>query len=234
MTQETLRKLWITLAVLTFVVMVNIHGSTQKSDFALIIKLPIELKFDGHLTRDAYAVHGLRFFALFFWVVPFLAVYHAKRSAGSAAGAFPFRLLDIEPQSRPGQWIQGIAFFVLIGLPLLTAIHLWKIVGQMQVCQHVSNALINCSGIWSRSINAGLWDDTYRVANLGPTYDPLIEPAIALVLTCLSVYMSIRLLLEMRRASARPARDEATPAELPETSATDFHSNCGSKPPRSC
>lgn len=219
MTQETLRKIWITLAILTFVVMVNIHGSTQKSDFALIIKLPIELKFDGDLSREAYAVHGLRFFALFFWVIPFLAAYHAKQSSGSAAGAFPFRLLDVDPQSPPGRWIQGIAFFILIGLPLLTAIHLWKIVGQTQVCQYASNALVNCTGIWSRPISAGLWDDTYRVANWGPTYDPLIEPTVALVLTSLSVYMSIRLLLEMRRAGARPAAEEATPAELPETNA---------------
>ena len=217
MTQETLRKIWITLAILTFVVMVNIHGSIQKSDFALIIKLPIELKFDGDLSREAYAVHGLRFFALVYRVIPFLAAYHAKKSSGSAAGAFPFRLLDVVPESPPGRWIQGIAFIILIGLPLLTAIHLWKIVAQMQVCQHVSNALSNCTGIWSRPISAGLWDDTYRLANSGPTYDPLIEPTIALVLTSLAVYMSIRLLLEMRRAGTRPAVHETTPADLPET-----------------
>ncbi|AAB91661.1 hypothetical 24.6 kDa integral membrane protein (plasmid) [Sinorhizobium fredii NGR234] len=220
MTQETLRKLWITLAILTLVVMINIHGSTQKSDFALIIKLPIELKFDGELTREAYAVHGMRFFALFFWLVPFLAVYHAKRSSGSASEAFPFRLLDIEPRSRPGKWVQGIAFVVLICLPLLTAIHLWRIVVGMQVCQHVSNALVNCADIWSRPVNAGPWDDTYRLANWGPTYDPLVEPVLAVILTAVSVYLTLRLVIEMRRAGSRPVATGNTPAEPITTSVT--------------
>lgn len=221
MTQETLRKLWMTLAILMLVVMINVHGSTQGSDFALIIKLPIELKFQGELTREAYAVHGLRFFALFFWVVLFLAVYHAKRSVGSASAAFPFRLLDIEPESRPGQWVQGIAFVVLICLPLLTAIHLWKIIGQMTVCQYKAGAVIDCTGIWSRPMNAGLWDHTYRVENSGLTYDPLIEPTIAIILTALSVYLTIRLLLEMRRAGTRPAPTDGEPLAAPTEASTN-------------
>lgn len=205
MSQETLRKIWITLAILALVVLINVHGSTQNSAVSLVIKLPIELKFSDVTSRESYAVHGLRFFGLFFWVIPFLALYHAKRSHTSAAEAFPFRLLDIDPKSLPGKWVQGIAILVFLGLPLITAVHLWRIVLDTRICQKAIPNEGSCAGIWSRPVSAALWDDTYQIAGKGPTYDPLVEPALALILTSFSAYLVIRLLIEMKNAKKRRA-----------------------------
>ncbi|NEJ94335.1 hypothetical protein [Rhizobium ruizarguesonis] len=95
MTQSTLRTIWMAAALLIFVFIFNMHSGTQSSDFALVIKLPIEFKAREKVSHVGYALHGLRMIALLFWTIPFLAWVHAKGESGSAASAFPFRLLDI-------------------------------------------------------------------------------------------------------------------------------------------
>jgi hypothetical protein len=203
MRPDTLRKIWITLATFCFVIMFNFYGYTQKSDVSLIIKLPIELAFEKELSREAYAVYGLRFFCLVFWLIPYLALKHANQSVNSFMDAFPFRLLDVDPNSDSGRTIQRVAFFVFIVLPFLSAIHMWTIVWNMKVCTNISKQTSQCGGIWSRSLNAGPWDHSYVIHAGGATYDPVVEPTIAILLMGFCIFLVCRMIFEMIKARSR-------------------------------
>ncbi|MBA9036770.1 hypothetical protein [Rhizobium leguminosarum] len=175
-----------TAALLIFVFIFNMHLHTQNSDFALVVKLPFEFKPSENITRVEYALYGVRMTALFFWTIPFLAWVHAKGESGSAASAFPFRLLDIAPASRAGVVVQALAFLLLISAPFVSAYHFWQIIDDFAtVCRPDPTA--PCLGIWSRPDRpGGLWDHTYRltdgITNNGPTYEPVVEPMLALAL----------------------------------------------------
>jgi len=145
--------------------------------------------------------------ALLFWTIPFLAWVHAKGESGSAASAFPFRLLDIQPSSKPGVVVQTIAFLLLIVAPFVSAVHFWQIVGdEGKVCQ--PNPATTCEGIWSRPVKSGgFWDHTYRLTdgttNRGPSYEPVVEPMLALALLAVALGFVVLLLREMYRAQKR-------------------------------
>ncbi|MBY5704143.1 hypothetical protein HFO38_15650 [Rhizobium leguminosarum] len=207
MNQATLRMIWITVALLMFVFIFNMHSATQKSDFALVIKLPIEFKASENITPVGYALHGLRGLALFFWLVPFLAWLHARREVKSAAAAFPFRLLDVEPSSGPGIVIQTIAFLLLLGAPFASAWHFWTFLTMYgQVCRN--RMVPPCEdGLWSRPVSANLWDHTYRMtdgsSNNGPSYEPMFEPALALLLCGIAAGFTLLLIVEMFRVRSR-------------------------------
>jgi hypothetical protein len=208
MTQSTLRTIWMAAALLIFVFIFNMHSGTQNSDFALVIKLPIEFKASDKITRVGYALHGLRMIGLLFWTIPFLAWVHAKGESESAASSFPFRLLDIQPGSKSGVVVQTIAFLLLIVAPFVSAVHFWQIVGdEGKVCQ--PNPAIACEGVWSRPVQpGGFWDHTYRLTdgttNRGPSYEPVVEPMLALALLALALGFVILLLREMYKAQKRP------------------------------
>ncbi|MGO7802984.1 hypothetical protein ACC778_02730 [Rhizobium ruizarguesonis] len=208
MTQSTLRTIWMAAALPIFVFILNMHLHTQNSDFALVVKLPFEFKPSENITRVGYALYGLRMIALFFWTIPSLAWVHAKGESGSAASAFPFRLLDIAPASRSGVVVQALAFLLLIGAPFLSAYHFWQIIDDFAtVCRPDPTA--SCLGIWSRpDRQGGLWDHTYRLTdgttNNGPSYEPVVEPMLALALLAVALGFVVLLLREMYRAQRRP------------------------------
>lgn len=214
MTQSTLRTIWITAALLIFVFIFNMHSGTQKSDFALVIKLPIEFKASEEIAPVGYALHGLRMIALFFWTIPFLAWVHAKGESGSAASAFPFRLLDIVPASRAGIVVQVLAFLLLVVAPFVSAFHFWQIIEQSaKVCR--PDPTTPCLGIWARPDRpGGLWDHTYRLtdgtSNNGPSYEPVVEPILALTLLAVALGFVVLLLTEMYRAQRRPVTASET------------------------
>ncbi|WP_144083771.1 hypothetical protein [Rhizobium leguminosarum] len=191
-------------ALLLFVFVFTMHSETQNSDFTLVIKLPIEFKASENISHVGYALHGLRMIGLLFWVIPFLAWIHAKGESGSAASAFPLRLLDIQPASVPGVVVQTIAFLLLIVAPLVSAVHFWQIVEEEgKVCQ--PDPTIACEGIWSRPVErARFWDHTYRLTdgttNRGPSYEPFVEPILTLALLAVALGFVILLLREMYRA----------------------------------
>ncbi|KQX43179.1 MULTISPECIES: hypothetical protein [Ensifer] len=209
MSQSTLRTIWMTAALLIFVFVFNMYGGTQKAEFSLGITLPIEFKAAENITPVGYALHGLRAIALFFWAIPFLAWIHARGESGSAASAFPFRLLDIAPASKPGVVVQVLAFLLLILFPLGSAYHFWQILERRaMVCR--PDPATPCQGIWSRpEVPAGFWDHTYRLtegaSNNGPTYEPIIEPVLASVMLIVAIGFVGLLLREMYRAQNRPA-----------------------------
>ncbi|MEK1894486.1 MAG: hypothetical protein AAAB20_14610 [Rhizobium sp.] len=196
-----------TAALLIFVFIFNMHSATQKSDFALIIKLPFEFKAGENITRVGYALHGLRMIALFFWTIPFLAWVHARGESGSATSAFPFRLLDILPASRAGVVVQVLAFLLLIAAPFVSALHFWQIIEHSaKVCR--PDLTTPCLGIWARpDTPGGLWDHTYRLtdgtSNNGPSYEPVVEPILALALLAVALGFVVLLLTEMYRAQRR-------------------------------
>ncbi|CDN46572.1 hypothetical protein [Neorhizobium galegae] len=213
MTQSTLRTIWITAALLILVFIFNMHSGTQKSDFALVIKLPIEFKATEKITPVGYALHGLRMIALFFWTIPFLAWVHAKGESGSAAAAFPFRLLDVVPASRAGIVVQVLAFLPLIVAPFVSAFHFWQIIECGKVCR--SDPAEPCLGIWARPVTSGgLWNHTYRLtdgtSNNGPSYEPVVEPILALTLLAVALGFVVLLLTEMYRAQMRPVTASET------------------------
>ncbi|WSH19070.1 hypothetical protein U8Q07_15000 [Rhizobium ruizarguesonis] len=197
-----------TAALSISVFIFNMHLHTQNSDFALVVKLPFEFKPSENITRVGYALYGLRMIALFFWTIPFLAWVHARGESGSAASAFPFRLLDIAPASREGVVVQALAFLLLISAPFGSAVNFWQILGdEGKVCQ--SNPATTCEGIWSRPAQpGGFWYHTYRLTdgttNRGPSYEPVVEPMLALALLAVALGFVVLLLREMYRAQKRP------------------------------
>lgn len=210
MKQKTLRAIWMTIALLVFVFVFNMHAATQGAGLSIALAaLPIQFEFSEDTSTVAYALHGLRGIVLVFWVVPFLAWAHARREAGSAAAAFPFRLLDITPSSKPGIFIQTIAFLLLIVAPFLSARHFWDILTERgHVCR--SDPTLSCEDIWSRPAQSGgLWDHTYRLTdgatNNGPTYEPVIEPTLTLIMIGIAAVFSFLLMIEMLRARRRSA-----------------------------
>lgn len=211
MTQSTLRTIWIALALLLLIFIFNMYSGTQKSVFALVIKLPIEFKPSDRLVLPVeYALHGLRMTALFFWIIPCLAWLHARGEAGSVASAFPFRLLDIVPSSRPGWVVQGIAIMLLIVAPFFGAYHFWKkievdgrICTSDQTCVHVYDLPIRWSG-W--------WDHKYRFNDGhspdGPSYEPMLEPILAVVLLSVALVFTVALANEMVLAARRGTKQD--------------------------
>ncbi|MQW33445.1 hypothetical protein [Sinorhizobium meliloti] len=183
------------------------HSATQGTPFTLVTSLPFAFEHNGNTTAVGYALHGLRAIGLFFWAIPFLAWLHARREGGSAAAAFPFRLLDIDPSSKPGITVQAIAFLLLLMVPFVSAWHFWGILAERgRVCQ--SDLAMPCRDIWYRPADSsGLWDHTYRLtdgtSNNGPSYEPSIEPMLTLVMLGIAVVFTLFLLVEMYRSRAR-------------------------------
>lgn len=218
---ETLRKIWLALALICFVVCLDFIGISLGWPVNFGTKLIFEFKTDDVTARQAplYGlVYGLPLTCVAFW----LAGTHAKRTHGSWATRFPFRLLDVDPDCREGRFFQWITVITFVALPIYALGHFWKYVGTAPMCfQYVGeNKLYErkeapVDNIWITDLKQGtdrspwsIWDNSFRydpsqandkgfICHDGSTFQPILQPLLLVAATGLALWLFARLLIAM-------------------------------------
>jgi hypothetical protein len=218
---KTLRKIWLAIALICLIVCLDFYSVTQNWPLNFGTKLVVELKLSD-LTPVAGAVHGLIFVPILLTLSAFLAWVHARRSTGaSPAEKFPFRLADVLPNTVDGKWIQAVAAFFFVVVPLISILHFWdKIYGE-KICYYLNDAIQEFDlSIWDKDMKgADLLDHSYRIGGTsatpenrlpkcnGITFEPFWEPRFFAFTTFMALFASAACVFEtlIRRAKPKTA-----------------------------
>lgn len=213
---ETLRKLWLVFATATVTFAVNLLGLIQDWPFSIGMGLFTDVKLK-EMTANEAAVLGLGVTPILFCIAAKLALTHAERTSGGAALRFPFRLMDIRPDTKDGSRIQWVAAVLFYAWPIWAIGHFWLKTWKTPLCHGFGDKKTMPHTFWEWIELApdevrlwGLWDNRFRVAegnctNTGITFEPVVQPLLAAALTILAIYFTIRLVLVLK--SATPLRN---------------------------
>ena len=217
---NTLRKIWLAVALIDLIVCVDFIAIVQGWPINIGTDLVVDLK-PGEFTKDERpqaALHGLLAALPFLIVTMWLAWVHAARATGGFAERMPFRILDVNPSSDDGKVIQGIAFVATMIIPLYAVGHFWLKILAQTLCfdaQGTSRRDISIFALdWTQGTNRSPWeilDNDFRFAPVGvtacngPTFQPLLEPVVLGMLTLLAVWFFLRFIQLCRRGASATA-----------------------------
>lgn len=210
----SLRKLWLVFATATVAFAINFVGITQGWPFSVGMGLFTDVKLK-EMTASEAAVLGLAATLILFCFATKLALTHAERSSGSAASRFPFRLMDTRPDTRDGRVIQRFAVALFFAWPFWAIGHFWRYVWSAPLCYGAGGFKLGPHKFWEWIKLApnevrlwGLWDNRFRLAegtceHTGFTFEPVVQPLLAAILTILTIYLSAKLLLVLKSSRLR-------------------------------
>lgn len=211
----SLRKLWLVFATATVAFAINFVGITQGWPFSIGMGLFTDIKLK-EMTANEAAVLGLAATLILFCAAAKLALTHAVRTSGSAESRFPFRLMDTRPDTKDGRLIQKLAAVLFFAGPFWAIGHFWSHMWSAPLCYGVGGSKLGPHKFWEWIKLApnevrlwGLWDNRFRLAegttceHTGITFEPVIQPLLAAVLTLLTIFLTVKFLLILKSAMLR-------------------------------
>jgi hypothetical protein len=207
MSQETLRKLWLVLALICLVFAFASHARLQGGPFEFIFNPLIGVVFKEGTPHAIIAMWGIYLLGLIFLFANYVLTEHAKAEEGDWKDRYPFRLYDLSVGSNIGTKAQFIAFGLFTLAPLISLVRFWVvIVDQGILCirpvgggNHVQDLNAGPFGIpadWSLTRAFG---DEYRLAdfdggkcNEATTWFPVLSPILLGLVTIACAWFLLR------------------------------------------
>lgn len=214
MSQETLRKLWLVLALICLVFAFASHARLQGGPFEFIFNPLIGVVFKEGTPHVIIAMWGIYLLGLSFLFTNYVLTEHAKAEEAGWKDRYPFRLYDLPVGSNIGTKAQIIAFGLFTLAPLISLARFWVvIIDQGILCtrpvgggNHVQDASAGPFGLpadWSLTRAFG---DDYRLANFddnkcaeATTWFPMLSPFLLGVITIACVWSLIRAMRALYR-----------------------------------
>lgn len=202
---ETLRKLWLTLSIITLVFVVSAHGETQNSDVSVKFNAFAGLVFATQTPDSIISLWSILVVSVLMLMSNPLMRKHGEITPGTFFSKYPFRIFDIPPESGIGKTAQCLSLIAFNLIPIVGLLHFWRVfLAEGVICA-------NQNGSWSLAKPGSgvlnlpedwtflrLFNDSYRMATLeygsavcgdkmvGTTYFPVFEPILLIILTLLA------------------------------------------------
>ncbi|WP_293868850.1 hypothetical protein [uncultured Alsobacter sp.] len=125
--RATLRKIWMSLSTVTFLVMVIAFGKTQGAQIDPKIGTPFEIKFSPETPDAVVGMWGVLFMAVLLLLSGPILHEHALRGGRSWRERYAFRLFDAAPSVGVGASAQTLAFIVFSVAPVYSLFHFWDV-----------------------------------------------------------------------------------------------------------
>jgi hypothetical protein len=218
MSQESLRKLWLVLALIGFGFAFAAHARLQGGPFEFIFKPLIGVVFKEGTPQVIVAMWGIYFLGAFLIATNHVLSAHAKAEPLGWKERYPFRLFDLPASSDIGKKAQFIAFGFLTLAPIISMLRFWSVLlGQGILCtrpieggDHVLDLTAGPFGLpadWSMPRAFG---DEYRLANfdgkicsVATTWFPVVSPMLLAIATFGSIYVFIKAMRTLFRPVAQ-------------------------------
>ncbi|POF27700.1 hypothetical protein [Roseibium marinum] len=198
MKPNSVRKIWLSIALIQLVFAVSIIGEIQGAHFSLSIKSLLGIKFQEDTPDSIVALWGIFMLSVLLGFSAGLTSLHAKILGDTWLSRFPLRVLDLDPKLGIGKTFQYIGLLLAVVIPVWVLGHSWRIL-------HTEGVLCTrqADGIWAPIGNSWqqLWmlpegwtvnaltQDGYRLAGeagcnaSSTTFFPMLEPAALLIMT---------------------------------------------------
>jgi hypothetical protein len=203
---NAVRKLWLTLSVITTVFVVSAYGETQGSDVSLQLNAFAGLVFAPQTPDSIISLWSIFMVSILMLMSNPLMRKHAELIPGTFFSKYPFRIFDIPPECRIGRTAQCLSLITFNLLPMVGLLHFWRVfVAEGVICARQQNdswslakpdsGALTLPGDWSF---LRLFNDSYRMTTsevistvcggkmTGTTYFPVFEPILLIILTLLA------------------------------------------------
>ena len=207
MQPESIRKVWLGLAIIQLALAMTIMGEIQGSHLIPGIKTLVAWEFLKNTPDSIVALWGVLLLSILLAVTSGLTAAHARLCGKKWRSRYPLRLLEVDPDADLGRWMPRIGVLLAVLVPAWTLGHCWRVLHNEGILcvQQPDGSWIAAgrgwSGLWSlpQGWNADrLFSDGYRLAGEAgcdagtTTFIPFFEPLLFLMLTLWALVNMLR------------------------------------------